>query len=142
VARQSGALGAHPCFEIGDDRLAFPLPRRQAVRGRQAIDPTLDGEEFVDAPDGRDRQRRLPQIGQLKELAPAVAPARRLGDRPRLAPAVVELGEPGIGVGLQNAGIASEVPGRVFAGAVARVEEHCRRRIGSGKRAVVAHIGP
>jgi hypothetical protein len=117
-----GAL-PHPCFQIGDDRPALPLPRRQAIGGRQAVDPALDGEDLVDAADRLDRERRFPEIGLLEEVAPAVAPARRLGDRSRLAFAVVELAEPGISIGLQDAGIAGEMPGGMLAGAVARLRE-------------------
>jgi hypothetical protein len=36
-------------------------------------DPALDGEELVDAPHGLDRDRRLLQLGQFEELAPAVS---------------------------------------------------------------------
>jgi len=56
MARQAGALGAHPCFEIGDDGPALMLARRQAVAGREAVDLALDGEEFVDATDRLDCQ--------------------------------------------------------------------------------------
>ena len=142
MARQPGAFGAHPVFEIGDERPALSLARRQPVAGRHAVDLALDGEDRVDPPDRLDRQRRLAQIGQLEELAPAMAPARRLGDRPRLAPAVVEIAEPGIGIGLEDPGIAGEMPGGMLAGAIARVEEHRGRRVGPGERPVVAHIGP
>jgi hypothetical protein len=99
VARQPGAFGAHRFFEIGDERLGFPLPHRQPVAGRLAIDPALDGEDRLDALDRLDRQRRFAQVGLLEEAAPAMAPASRLGDRTRFAFAVVELAEPGIGVG-------------------------------------------
>ena len=142
VPRQPSAFCAHPFFEIGDDRLGFLLSRRQSVIGRLAVDPAFDGEDLVDAPNRLDRQRRLAQIGLLEEVAPAVAPASRLGDRARFAFAVVELTEPGISIGLQHAGIAGEMPGGMLAGAVARVEEHRGGRIGPGKWPIVAHIRP
>ena len=96
MARQPGAFGAHPCFEIGDNRLTISLPHRQPVAGRVAVDPALDGEDFVDALNRLDRQRRFAQIGLLKEVAPAMAPARRLGNRAGFAFAVVELAKPGM----------------------------------------------
>ena len=61
---------------------------------------------------------------------------------PGLATRLVEVVEPGIGVGLQDAGIAGQVPARVLGGAVARVAEHRRRRRRAGEGPVVAHIGP
>jgi hypothetical protein len=75
-------------------------------------------------------------------VASTVAPAGRLGDRARFAFAVVELAEPGIGVSLQDAGIAGQVPGGMLAGAIARIEEHFRWRVGPGKRPVVAYVSP
>ena len=142
MTRQPGALAAHPLVEIGNNRPAFPLPRCQPVAGREAVNRALDREELVDAADRRDRKWRLAQIGQLEELASAMAPARRLGDRPGFAPAVIQIAEPGIGIGLQDAGIAGEMPGGMLAGAIARAEEHRGRRVGPGKRPVVAHIRP
>jgi hypothetical protein len=115
MARQAGAFGAHPLFESGDNWPAFSPSHQQALGGRHAVDLALDGEEFIDPTDGFDGQRRPPEIGQLEELAPPMAPARRLGDRPGLAPAVVEVAEPGIGVGLQDAGVSGEMPGGVLA---------------------------
>ena len=119
MTRQAGTFGAHPLFESGDNWPALSPPHRQTVTGRHAIDRALDGEEFIDPTDGFDGQRRLSEIAQLEELAPAMAPARRLGDRPGLAPAVVEIAEPGIGIGLQDAGISGEMPGGMLARAVA-----------------------
>jgi hypothetical protein len=66
----------------------------------------------------------------------------RLGDRAGSAVGGVELVEPGMGVGLQDALVAGQVPPRVFTGAVARVAEHRRRRRRSGEGPVVADIGP
>ena len=55
---------------------------------------------------------------------------------------LVELVEPGIGVGLQDSGVAGQVLRGMLAAAIRRVEEHRRRRTGAAERPVVAHIGP
>src|SRR5262249_9299262 len=89
-----------------------------------------------------DRQRCLTQIGQFKELAPAVPPARRLSDRTRLSLAIVEITEASIGVGLQDAGIVGKMPSRVLTATITRVEEHGSWRGGPGKWSVVAYISP
>jgi hypothetical protein len=47
MARQTSALGAHPLFEIDDDRLGSPLPYSQPVAGRQTVDPALDREDGI-----------------------------------------------------------------------------------------------
>ena len=77
-----------------------------------------------------------------KNLRRPCAQQRGLGDRPRLAAGLVEPVEPGIGIGLQDPGIVVQMPLGMLAGAVARVEEHRRRRSGAGERLVVAHIDP
>src|SRR5512143_1657017 len=97
-------------------------PWRAATRSA-AVDLALDGEDCIDTLDRLNRQRRLAQIGQLEEVAPSVAPARRLGDRPRLAPAVVEIAEPGISIGLEDPGVPGKMPSGVLAVSVARVME-------------------
>jgi len=142
VARQAGAFGPHPFFEFGDERHDAPLARCHALGRRSAVDLALDGEDCVDTPDRLDRQRRLAQIGHLEEVAPSMAPARRLGNRPRLAPAVVEIAEPGISIGLEDAGVPGKMPSGVLTVSVARVVEDRRRRVRSGERPVVAHIRP
>jgi hypothetical protein len=68
-------------------------------------------------------------------------PAARLGDGAWLASGVVELAEPGIGVGLQYPGISREVALRMLTSAIGRVVEQRRGWGWSGKRAVNAHIG-
>jgi hypothetical protein len=55
---------------------------------------------------------------------------------------MVEVIEPRIGVGLKDPGIAREMPTRVLAAAVARVEEDRRRFGRTAERAIVAYIGP
>src|ERR1700722_5687521 len=91
---------------------------------------------------GIDRQWGLSQIGQFEEVAPAVGPAGRLGNRPRPSLGIVELAEPGIGVGLEDPGIAGAMPGGMLAVAVARVAEDCRRRVRAAERPIVPDIGP
>src|SRR5215207_5468154 len=100
MARQPATFGPHPFFKLVDERPALMLARRQTVADRQAIDLSLDSEDLVDAADRFDRQRCLSEIGHLEEMAPAMTPARRLGDRPRFALAVIELAKSGISVGL------------------------------------------
>jgi hypothetical protein len=107
VARQPTALGAHPLGEFIDQGCDTVLAGRAAVVGGKPVDLALDSEDRVDAVYDFDRQRRLSQIGQLEEVAAAVAPASRLSDRSWPALGIVELGETGIGVGLEDSGIAS-----------------------------------
>jgi hypothetical protein len=58
-----------------------------------------------------------------------MAPAGRLGYRAGPAPGIVEIAKAGISIGLEDAGIAGEMPVGVLAVAVARVEEQrCGRR--------------
>jgi hypothetical protein len=47
-------------------------PHGQPVAGRLAVDCALNGEDFVDALNRLDRQRRFAQIGLFEEVAPAV----------------------------------------------------------------------
>ena len=61
---------------------------------------------------------------------------------PGFAVGLVELGEAGVGVGLHQSGVARQVLLGMLAATITRIEEHRRRRIGPGKRAVIAHIGP
>jgi hypothetical protein len=142
VARQPGALGPHPAFQCGNQRLDPLLSDGMPLLGRGAVDLALDGEDLVDAANRLDRQWRLPQIGQHKELAPAVRPARRFGDPAGSSLGVVEIIEAGIGVGLQGADPAGEMPARMLAAAVTRVEEHGGRRIAAAERSVIPHVGP
>ena len=82
-------------------------------------------------------------VGQLEELAPRMGPAQRAGDRPRLAVRAVEVVVAAVGIGLEDALPAGEVPVRVL--------HSCDRgekwKIAAGgdrsaEGAVVAHIGP
>jgi hypothetical protein len=49
VARQPGALGPHPAFQCGNQRLDPLLSDGMPVLGRGAVDLALDGEDLVDA---------------------------------------------------------------------------------------------
>ena len=69
-------------------------------------------------------------------------PTGRFGDRTRFAPFMVEFVEPGIGVGLKDPSITGEMPTRMLAAAVARVEEDRRRFGRAAEWAIVAYIGP
>src|SRR5437899_13077892 len=109
---------------------------------RGAVDLAFCREDLVEAANRLDCQWHLPQIGQDKELAPTVSPARCFRNRPWTSLGLVQFAEPGIGVGLQGSGPAGEVPARVLAAAVARVEKHGRRGIGAAKRAVIPDVSP
>jgi hypothetical protein len=84
----------------------------------------------------------LAVIGEREELAPAMRPAGSFGDRPGRTLRRIELVEPRIGIGLENARIAIKMTLGMLAGAVARIEEHGRRRITAAKRPIVAHVDP
>jgi glutathione-independent formaldehyde dehydrogenase len=60
-----------------------------------AIDLALNREDRVDATDRFNGERRLAQIRQLKEFAPGVAPAGRLGDRAGSAPGIIKIARHG-----------------------------------------------
>jgi hypothetical protein len=85
------------------------------VIGREPIDLALDREDCIDAAHGFRCQRGFAGIGNDKEVAAAMAPARRLGDRSRSSPGIVEIAEAGIGVGLEDPVISSQMPSRVLA---------------------------
>ena len=113
MAREFGALGAHPSLERGGQWGAPLPPSRQPLLDRKAIDLAFDPEKRVDAFDGLQRDRRdrrrivaAPRIGcdvgQLKELPARMAPAQRLDDRARLAVGKIEAVVAAERVGLQN----------------------------------------
>ena len=113
-----GSGGAHPGLQVGDQRCDVLLPHGQALVGGQAVDGALGVKDGVDPAHGLDGQRGAGELGQLEQLASPVCPAPGLGDRPWLPPGMVEVAEPGIGVGLQDAGIACQVLVGVLAPAV------------------------
>ena len=48
MARQPGALGAHPVLEVGEERRALLVAHREAALSGLAVDPTLDqGSQFT-----------------------------------------------------------------------------------------------
>ena len=105
MARETGALAAHPGLELGDQRGDLGLPDRETGAGVEAVDRPLGVEDGVDADDRlagerRDRRRLLAaaggggDVGELEELAPAMRPAQRLGDRPGRAVRRVEAPKP------------------------------------------------
>jgi len=140
VTRQPGAFGAHPPFEFTDERPDPFRAEREPLRGGDAVDLALDREDLVNAAHGFDGQRRFAEIGQHEEFAPAMAPARRLGDRAGPAPGIIEIAKAGISIGLEDPGIAGEMPVGVLAAAVARVEEQRGGRVGAGERPIVPDI--
>ena len=130
VTRQPGAFGTHPFFEPADQRPDPFLAGREPPLGRSGVDFAFDREDLVNTAHRFDSQRRFAEIGQHEEFAPAMAPAGRLGDRAGPAPGIVEIAKTGISIGLEDPGIAGEMPVGVLAVAVARVEE--QRCGGSG----------
>ena len=76
---------AHPAFEIGDERVDLILPHSMPLFVRQTIEGALETEDCIDASHRLDRQRRFRQLSQLEEVAPAVCPTQRLGQRGRLS---------------------------------------------------------
>jgi len=141
VTRQPGAFGAQPPFELADERPDPFRADREPLLGGDTVDLALDREDFVNAAHRFDSQRRFAEIGH-EEFAPAMAPAGRLGDRAGPAPGIVEIAKPGISIGLEDPGIAGEMPVGVLAVAIARVEEQCCGRVGAGERPIVPDISP
>ena len=58
MARELGALLAHPGLELGDQRSTLGLALCEPLIGVEAVDRTLDIEQHVDAPDGLERDGR------------------------------------------------------------------------------------
>ena len=79
---------------------------------------------------------------KFEELAPRMAPAQRLDDRAGLAVGKIEPVVAVERVGLQNAGVAGQMPLGMFARSIARGVEQRRRRILAAERPVVADIDP
>ncbi len=116
VARDPGELRAEPFLEFGHQRSAEFVTDSEALGRALAIDVALDGEQGVELlhslqSDREDDRRLLAaallargalDVGQLEELPARVGKASCLQDGPGLATDSVELGEPGIGVGLQD----------------------------------------
>jgi hypothetical protein len=91
----------------------------------------LNREDRVDAAHRFDGQGRFAEIGELEEFATAVAPAGSLGDWAGSALRAIEIAKAGprvrplagprtgAGIGLEDPGIAGEMPVGVLAVAVA-----------------------
>ena len=90
VLGEPGALLAQPSLQLDDQRPATLLAHAQALLRRKAVDLALDGEQDIDALDRLGRDRRLAEPRQIKELAPAMRPARGLDDRACFAIGLVE----------------------------------------------------
>ena len=156
MARELGALLAHPGLELGDERGTLGLARREPLIGVEAVDGTLDLEQRVDAPDGLERDGgdhggvlsfglasgARGDVGQHEELAPAMGPAARLQDKAWTSIGFVELAESAVSVGLQDPGVRGEMALRMFASSITRVVEHGRGRCSAAEGPVVAHIDP
>jgi hypothetical protein len=83
VTRQPGAVVLHPALQVAHQGLDALVPDGAPALGRRTIDLAFDREALVNAVHRLGRQRRSPQIGQLEELAPVVAPARGFDDTAR-----------------------------------------------------------
>src|SRR5215468_10922223 len=94
---------------------------------------------FIPSPVGCRRRLALPlQLGTPDKIRLQImAPARGLGDRPGFALGVIEIAEAGISVGLEEPGVADEMPVRVLAVAVARVEGQRCGRVRAGERPII-----
>ena len=118
-----------------------------SVGGGAAVDHALVGEDRIDLANRLYSERcgwRLAgsgEVGELEEFPPGMGPAEGFTDGPAGACRRVEAGEAAVGIGLEDSGIAGQVPLGMLAAAVARiVEEDGRRALGEGP--VVADIGP
>src|SRR3546814_6282306 len=76
------------------------------------------------------------------KLAPCMRPAERTGQRHAGSPRIEQRVVAGIGIGLEDAVVAFEMPDGVLGAAIARIMEQRRRRIEATERPVVAHVGP
>jgi len=118
-----GELLAHIDLKILRQGAAQRLPNLQALLGTFAIDGALDLKQRIDPTHHLNRDRRerdflfagglapriLFDVGHGEERTPRMYPTRRFPDRSRMAPSQIELVIPVIGVGLQDAGIPSQM---------------------------------
>src|SRR5258705_12406113 len=149
-----GELGAffhHPGLEVVDERCDQAAANRKAFFSRAAIDLALDIEDRINALDGFERERcdgcKLAaghggDVGEHEEFASAVAPTGCFFDWSWPPVRRVKPVEARIGVSLQNARIAFEMTLRMFAGAVARIEEHRSRRSAACEWPIIADVSP
>ena len=106
--------------------------------GRRAGDGFLDPVELADAVEGLLGDRRAGRGMDVEELAPDMGPTGGFGD----PVAGEQLVEPGIAVGMDDAGELLQVSSRMLAFAVLRVTEQRRRRPPTGERPLIANIDP
>ena len=154
VLRHPGAFVSQPVVQVQYHRRDLPLTGVMAGLGGQAGDHPLDLEDGVEAFDGfqchgRDLRRDLLalaglvlDVGQFEELAPGMRPAERAAHGRGLMACMIEVVVTAIGIGLQDACPARQVPGRVFHPSVCREVVECRRWRSAAERPVVAQICP
>ena len=150
---QLEALLAQPGVEAFDEWAALFMPDPAALVGACAIDPALDIKESVNAPhrlhgDGRHRRGTKPtpcacgDVGEFEEASPGMRPAERRRDRSTRTCGIVQAIVAAIGIGLEDAPPAREVPIRMLLPPVARGEVKGCWRIGTAEGPIVTHIGP
>ena len=109
MALAAVALGRqqHPFLTKEGPEFLGQRPRLCLTHGQPlgrclAVDGSLDGEDLVNAAHRLHGDGRLGELGQVEQLTAAMAPARRLEDGRRLAPAVIEVVVARVGVGLHD----------------------------------------
>ena len=154
VGGEAAALFAHPGLQLFDERRRQGLAHGEPLGGRAAVDVALDGKDAVDALHSLERQRRDDDtlagfslqlggdIGEFKEVAPRVRPARRMGDGALRSAGVIKRVVAGVIVGLEDALVADQMPPAVLAFAVVGIIEERSGRPGTCKRCVIADIRP
>ena len=128
-----------------------PAARRKTFLDRKTVDLPLDVEDHINLLHRFERERRKDRqlaarlggdIGEHKELAPRVGPAGSFDNRPRRTISRIEPVESCISVGLENSRIAGQMTLGMIASPIARIKEHCRRRIAASKGPIIANVGP
>jgi hypothetical protein len=114
---------AHPALEVGYKRGDARTPHHETLIDGATIDLALHLKDRVNTLhrfecERRDHRKLIPRlsshVGKLEELAPAMRPAARLGDRAGAAVRRIEPVESGIGIGLQDPCIAGEMTLRML----------------------------
>ncbi len=107
-------------------RSRLVLSNTPALIGWFAADGIFNAVEGTDAVEGFRSRGGWVLDMLIEELAPDMRPAGSLGGLARFEYGI----EPGVAVGMQQTREGLEVPLRVLALAVRRVEEHCAGRLG------------
>jgi hypothetical protein len=152
VVRQASAGGAHPAFELGDQRRDGLAARGQAGGDFGAFERTFGVEDRVDAPDGlqdqrEERRRGLPAAGgggdvdHFVELPARMGPAERRHHRCGILVLLVEPAEARAGVGLEKAGPVLQMRLGALSSSIGRVAEQGCGRGGAAEGPVVADVG-